>query len=317
MIIVHYGEESQLMSCMKSLATSSEVLLQLQVIYHGPSKKPSDLLLSFSRSLEKEPAILNVDLHVPKVNKGFAAGLNFGVEFALKNQRVDYFFFMNPDVWLEGEMLKFLVDQIQGNPKAFAAGPVLVEVASDIEFETLGEFQELEIDQGRDLRVWNAGSEINWPDGNGTSWANGEPLSPYLKTHPSPQEVGYLAGCAILMPVSVAKEIFPLSEDYFLYYEDAELGELIRQAGGKSLVFPHPQHLAYHRSGSSTSEKPEARRYYQTRSRIVFSKRWAPKGWKPKFKRWMFSLKRWLGGGSGREGVLHAYTKKLHYWDSW
>ena len=94
---------------------------------------------------------------------------------------------------------------------------------------------------------------------------------------------------------------------------DAELGERIREAGLRSVLVR--DEIVDHRPGSATGEKHRATRYYQTRNRIVFSRRWAPPGLAPRLYRWAFSVRRLLGGGSGALGVLDAYSGRLRRWD--
>lgn len=310
-IVVHHGDGEDVPSSLEALRASRGVRLGVTLVHQGPERElpePIRLYLEETGAGASSPGSVHVELS--PVNDGYAAGLNRGLRAVLDREAPDFILLLNPDIWLEPETIRTLVEALEEEPAARAAGPVLVEL------DASGPGESGALGEG-DRRVWNAGSEVDWPSGRGRSLEFGRRLAGVRKKIPRIQSVGYLAGCAVLLEAAAARELFPLEESYFLYYEDAELGERIRRAGGTSLVVNAPGALAGHREGTATGARPGARRYYQARSRILFSRRWAPRGLAPRLFRAAFILRRLLGGGPGALGALDALRGRLRPWESW
>ncbi|MBK9359005.1 MAG: glycosyltransferase family 2 protein [Bacteroidales bacterium] len=78
-------------------------------------------------------------------------------------------------------------------------------------------------------------------------------------------------GAAVMVPVSVIKEVGLMAEMYFLYYEEHDWAERIKRAGYK--VYYVPDSLVLHKESMSTGKQSPLKTYYITRNRFLFARR--------------------------------------------
>ncbi len=270
-VIVHHGDPSLAERALRSVRSSRGVEVLAVVVDHGPG--PGD---SLERSVRASGAIYLR----PGSNLGFAGGLNRGLLEARSSGRHDLFLLLNHDVELDPEAASTMARRFEARPELGVLGPALLD--------------------GRDpRRIWNAGSEIDWPRARPRSLFHGRPA---LDLPPGPYPVGFVCGCAVLVGRELLDRTGPLCEDYFLYFEDADLSLRARRA--KFLVEVDPRARAVHFPGSASAGRPALASYCRARSRILFSRRFAPRGPGPPLHRLGFSLSRILRGGPGRRGAL-------------
>jgi hypothetical protein len=84
-----------------------------------------------------------------------------------------------------------------------------------------------------------------------------------------PIVVDYLHAACMLVRTDMLAEVGLFSEDIFMYYEDADLGLRIREAGYKLMAVPDIK--VYHREGGSKSELTEK---FMQESEKIFRSRW-------------------------------------------
>ena len=67
-----------------------------------------------------------------------------------------------------------------------------------------------------------------------------------------PREADWLSGACLLVPVARFREVGGFDEGYFMYFEDVDLGDRLRAAGGRNVYVPSAQvtHLGAHSTGS-------------------------------------------------------------------
>ena len=275
-VMVHHGELEISLRALDALAWSRDVDLSIVLVLTDRTDVPD----AFS--------VLGGDFdfsgpfHVYAQGPlGYAAALNFGVRMA--DASAEYLFFMNHDVLVDAQSISKLVAELSQRSEAAAVGPVLL-FPDDSEV------------------VWNAGSVIHWPSSRPGSLHY---LGKIADVPAEPYAVDYLCGAAVLMRQQDFDEVGPWPEDYFLYFEDADLGERIRRAGKESVVVPAAR--AVHHFGSATGAQPRQTEYYRVRNRLLFSKRWAPPGLGPRLRRAHFALKKLLKIGPAARGALNGW----------
>ncbi|MEK7123621.1 MAG: glycosyltransferase family 2 protein, partial [Patescibacteria group bacterium] len=92
----------------------------------------------------------------------------------------------------------------------------------------------------------------------------------------SPEETGYMTGCAFLIKAKVIREIGLLCEDFFLYYEDTDWSLRAKKAGYKIMYVPAAK--IYHKVSRTASVLGNPTiHYYHIRNALLLSKRQAPK----------------------------------------
>ncbi|MBI4586851.1 MAG: glycosyltransferase family 2 protein [Planctomycetes bacterium] len=284
-ILVHYGDARITQESIEALRRSQGVSLGLTVVDNGSW---ADVALLLEPAVAAAAASLPAGARLlrPGKNLGFAGGLNCGVAELSAGDLPRYFFFLNHDVAVSQEAIRLLADLLEREPRAAAAGPAILF-------------------HGTEDRVWNAGSDLEWPQARPRSRYHGRPASE-LPAEPFP--AGYLCGCAILMSAEKLARLGRFPEDYFLYYEDADWGERIRRAGWLSLVEPRAR--VWHRPGSAAGREKDLVAYYQIRNRLLFSKRWGPRTWSVRAARAWFFLRKICRGGPEAAGARAGWAGK-------
>ncbi len=89
--------------------------------------------------------------------------------------------------------------------------------------------------------------------------------------HDQPRETGYANGACMLIRRNLLEQLSYLREDYFLYYEEHDLTERVRQAGFR-IMFQPESHI-YHKVSASTGALSPLKAFYLHRNRLVFIQR--------------------------------------------
>ena len=110
----------------------------------------------------------------------------------------------------------------------------------------------------------------------------------------------------------ISREIFEkvgmFDENFFLYYEDADLSMRLKKQGFK--IIYEPKAILWHKNAVATGSGSPLQDYYITRNRLVFGFRYA----KPRVKVALFreSLKILINGRKWQKtGVRDFYLRKL------
>lgn len=194
-------------------------------------------LESVRRSFSKITIIKNSE------NLGFSAGNNIGIEYALEHG-ADYVWLLNNDTEVLENSLAELISLMEKNKNVGIASPVITEKDGS--------------------RIWFAGGKINWLRMK-TSHRNKKIKADCLNS-------GYISGCAMLVSAEVFKKIGLLDEDYFLYWEDADLSVRAREAGYRLAVSAKSRIRHFERS----EEKKDKKVYWMVISGLIFFKKNTP-----------------------------------------
>jgi len=81
----------------------------------------------------------------------------------------------------------------------------------------------------------------------------------------------FVHGAAMMIPVSVIKEVGLMAEIYFLYYEELDWGTRIKKAGYE-LWYVHNS-TVMHKESVSTGKLSPFKTFYMNRSRIIYLRR--------------------------------------------
>ncbi|MFQ5460149.1 MAG: glycosyltransferase family 2 protein [Anaerolineae bacterium] len=128
--------------------------------------------------------------------------------------------------------------------------------------------------------------------------------------------VSYPSGAGSLIRAAAWRDVGPMDEAYFLYYEDADWGLRAAEKGWRVLFVPAA--TVRHMGSAGTAEDPARRRYYNVRNRLLFASRHAP----PRGRGWAWAATgclmakqpaRWLDPGRRRdaEAVFRAVADHL------
>lgn len=219
-------------------------------------------------------------------NIGFAAGMNAGIKYALE-RGAKYVLLLNYDVKIFSNFLTPLVEKMEKDAKIGLASPVI---------------------HGDDSRIWFSGGRVDW-------WRmRAVQTRERLKRDSFSSD--YITGCALLIRAEVFKKIGLLDEDYFLYYEDADLSLKAKKAGYKLLV--SPESVLVHLEKSEQNSKQKI--YWLVISGLIFFRKNTPWFFWP----WVFvfyvirRLKNWtdikfFGRDTDASRAVEKAFKDFHY----
>ncbi len=183
-------------------------------------------------------------------NLGFAGGCNLGV--ASIGGGWDYVLFMNPDAYCDEDFLSPMVQVMENNQEYGVVGPLIRKAPGG--------------------QIWYAGSTMRW-------WRGG-PKHVYddrfINGSSELVEVPFVSGCCMLVSRLAWNDAGPMDTGYFLYFEDTDFNERVKRQGYKVGFVPGVQVM--HEESTSTSYQSPLFLYYFSRNRVLYLKKWAPRG---------------------------------------
>lgn len=187
-------------------------------------------------------------------NLGFAGGNNLGLEHATG----DFIFFLNNDAELTDGAVESLLDLFHTHPRIGAASPKLCYynvLAGDVP----------------DCIQFAGSTKVHPLTGrNKTLGYRQADLGVFTQAQPS----AYCHGAAMMVPRKVIELVGPMSEDYFLYYEELDWCERIRRAGYE--IWVDNRVRIYHKESVTVDRMGSLKTFYLNRNRILFMRRHQP-----------------------------------------
>lgn len=181
-----------------------------------------------------------------EVNLGFAGGNNLGMAQA----NGDYFFIVNNDTELTANLLDELL-------KPFALSPIIGVVCPKIKFfDTPYTVQFAGYGPMNMLTGTAHLVGFNQPDG---------------AEYDRPGPTNFAHGCAMLVSRKVVDKVGRFAERFFLYYEELDWSQRIKDAG--YVIQYQPTASILHKESASVGRQSTLRTYYMTRNRILFIRR--------------------------------------------
>src|SRR6056297_989660 len=200
---------------------------------------------------------LPVQLVQSETNSGFSGGHNQGMAAA----PADYYLVLNSDAVLRPGFMKTILEAAEANPDAGVVAPQIETDDGDVQVSC--------------FRFHSPWSEL-------IRGASSGPLTKILRRHVvalqppvRPAEIEWASFACILLRDRMVREIGPMDEDYFLYFEDAEYCLRATRTGWK--VHHEPQAVVVHYRGGSGPVKALTKvgkrlpaYYYSSRTRFFY-----------------------------------------------
>lgn len=182
---------------------------------------------------------------VQNINNGFAGGNNAGLNVASG----DYLFFINNDTYITQPILEALVRRL-GDKQNGGVSPMLKyhQCTNTIQFAGFTPLTPIT------LRNHMIGERE--PD-------NGQ--------YSTPHETAYLHGAAMMIRRDVLQRVGPMSEVFFLFYEEMDWSVRIRRAGYR--LWYEPASVIYHKESMTAQRDTPLREFYMSRARMLFARR--------------------------------------------
>ncbi len=180
------------------------------------------------------------------VNLGFAGGNNIGLQAATG----DYIFFLNNDTEVTPDLVTNLVDYMQGHPTCAMACPKIkyhyhpdkIQYAGTVGLHPLTS------------RSYNIGfNEVDKGQYNDT------------------RKTDQPNGAAMMVPARLIREVGPMTELFFLYYEELDWAAQFKKHGYEVHYVGTAE--VYHKESVSTGINSAFKTYYLYRNRLLYIRR--------------------------------------------
>lgn len=228
-VIPNWNGADELQACLDSLLVQDFEDYLIIVVENGSTDDSIDILKTIAA---KNPTKIHIIYN--KTNLGFAGGVNTGIRFAL-DQGFDGVALFNNDATADKKWLPSLVKAAEPKDIGISTGLLLHEDGKTI--DSTGDW----------FSTWG----LPFPRNRGDKTAKA----------PSAELVFGASGGASLYKTALLKDIGLFDEDFFAYYEDADVSFRAQLAGWK--VVYTPTAIAYHKQGA-TSKKIPGFAVYQT-----------------------------------------------------
>ena len=293
-VTVNFNTADDTTAFLKSIEHIDKQDLELDIIVVDNGSKDIYALPSFAKS--------HVTLIRSDENTGFSGGYNIGMKEAL-SRGAEYVMIVNNDTEADKRMVHELIDVLDRDEKIGMTVP-------KIYFAKGHEFHKERYKKDELGKVfWYAGGHIDWANVHSIHRGvdevdNGQ----YDEVEP----VEFATGCCMMFKTKVLEEVGLLDDEFFLYYEDADLNQRIKKAGYK--VYYVPTAVLIHINAASSGGAGNGnvlQDYFITRNRMLFGMRYAPLRTKIALMKESIRLLK-----SGREyqqlGIKDFYQRKFH-----
>ncbi|MGH7323067.1 MAG: glycosyltransferase family 2 protein [Candidatus Rokuibacteriota bacterium] len=194
-------------------------------------------------------------------NRGFAAGVNVGLRYALARPQFGYAWLLNNDAVVDPHALSHLVRRMQARLEAGMCGSTVRYYHAPEMIQALG------------------GATYNRWLGATRHVGMGQTARPLERAERVERQLAYILGASLLVSRSFLEDVGLMNEDYFLFFE--ELDWAIRGRGRYTLAYA-PESLVYHKEGASLGTSPDpyrrslAAEYFHVRNRLRLTRRFYP-----------------------------------------
>ena len=195
-------------------------------------------------------------------NRGYAAGNNLGLEYALKHHRGNLVWILNNDVVIHESAIEELLKYVETIPEKAIIGSTIVEYDDRKRVQCAG---------GAAYNVWLTTYRAAFC---------GKSLSSVLCGKKEPR-LDYISGAAMLIPMDVLRDVGVFNPDYFLYYEEIDYARraATRNCGlgwcRRSIVFHRGGATAGSRIGGNIRKSTMAE-YHSDLSALKYTRRFHP-----------------------------------------
>ncbi|MDQ6815255.1 MAG: glycosyltransferase family 2 protein [Bacteroidota bacterium] len=194
-----------------------------------------------------------------ETNLGFAGGNNLGI----KSAKGEYLFLVNNDTEVTENLVGLLADILDKNAIVGAVSPAIFYFDQPDVFQYAG-FTKMNYLTGRNETIG-----IGEKNTGQYNYATGK--------------TAYAHGAAMMLRREAIEQAGLMADNYFLYYEELDWCERIKQKGFE--IWVNTNAVIFHKESRSVGRQSALKEYYMNRNRILFIRKHAPR-----FTYWCFML---------------------------
>lgn len=249
-ITVAYNNYDVLKDFLASLEVQTDTAFQLYI---------ADL------SLERQDIHTSLDITViPATNKGYAHGVNVGLEQAQKDG-IEQFCVINDDTFFEKSFVQDVRTSLDKNPGSIIGGKIFYAKGHEYHKARYSSEQLGNV-------LWYAGGSVDWAHAI-THHRGVDEVD--LGQYNEFDETDFITGCLMCFDKMVVEKIGLWDTSYFLYFEDSDYTEQAKKKGIK--LFYDPSIVIWHKNAQSTGGAgSKLHERFQKNSRVRFAMRYAP-----------------------------------------
>lgn len=214
-VVINWNGWRDTIACVESLVAQDYAKLSIVVVDNGSTDDSVERIRSAFPEMTLLPA---------EQNRGFAAGSNLGIRFALE-RGAEFVWLLNNDILAPRDTLQKLVNA--------AADPKVGMVGSVLRY----------LDHPETIQAWGGGSIVPWMG--------------YATHFMEPAELNgrsFLTFASVLLRTEMLEQVGLLDEQYFMYFEDSDLC-FRAQSFGWRLAVAGDTAVLHKEGGSSPSRK--------------------------------------------------------------
>jgi GT2 family glycosyltransferase len=232
--MLNYNRASDTIECVRSLRECTYQPLEIVIVDNGSTDNSLNIL---------QTEFVDITVISTGSNLGYTGGINFSLEI-VRRKNPTYVLVINNDTIVQPSFLNFLVEAMERNTTAAAAGG------------TIYCFHDK-------TKVWYGGGRLVRWRGLAVHDKRGSHVS--VAESADVKRVSFISGCLILFRVSSLEMIGKEDERFFMYLDDIELSSRILSKGFDLLYVP--KSIVYHKVLGET-ESP-FKLYYSVRNRLL------------------------------------------------
>jgi GT2 family glycosyltransferase len=248
-ITVNFNQLDATCALLDSVQRQDYRNVEIFVVDNGSRENPGQVLF------EKYPKVKFIR---SEQNMGFAGGNNL----AVKQAKGEFLFFVNNDAELTHGCVERLLALFEKVPDLGIVSPLICYASS------LKLTDSSKNDKKSDVIQFAGMTRVNPFTGRNRTIGNKEPDKGQFA---EPQPTAYAHGAAMMISRRVLEQVGPMDEGFFLYYEELDWCERIRQAGFG--VWVEPRARVYHKESLTVQKLGALKTYYLNRNRVLFMRR--------------------------------------------
>ncbi len=235
-VILNYNGYDDTVSCIESFKKTNYNYINITIVDNASTDGSGRLLF------KKYP-----DLHFifsPK-NKGYAGGMNLGIEYALQMD-ADFVLLVNNDIVVSENFLDPMMEDMADKSVGIVSGKVFYKEYPDT--------------------IYCAGGRVDFLKCTGVAEFQGKNSKNFANEK---REITLAEGCFMLVRKEVFERVGILEEKFFMYLEDLDFS---LRVGRHFKIVYNNNSIIYHKSGGGKGwdEYTPLYSYYYTRNRLWF-----------------------------------------------